>query len=267
MSAVDQTAQVPYYHYNTDMDKTVCFISDIHSQHIKLESALSWISESFDNPHCIFLGDIMDSRLDNHEHNYPPYSNPKVAFEMVQYTVLAGEGVLLQSNHQEKLQRFLEHHLAGTKPNPVTVNYGLNYTISQFIDHLTVEEKQDLHGWLAALPYHVVIDSYDLQHDSITSFLCSHAYFNTAANLQQPSKRHKQEALYGLLDDDNKRVDWWSDDNPISFYGFAENAVRVAGHYHVNFQGLNNRVIDSGCGSTGGSLCIHVPAYGIYKEF
>lgn len=253
-------------------NQTLVLVSDIHSQHQKLEAALEWIESEFfyfgqEYPLICFLGDLLDSRLDNHEKNYPPHSDPQCTFSMVRELVDNTDSVLLQSNHQEKLQRFLKHHLAGTKPNPVTVNYGLNYTISQFIDHLTVEEKQDLHGWLAALPYHVVIDSYDLQHDSITSFLCSHAYFNTAANLQQPSKRHKQEALYGLLDDDNKRVDWWSDDNPISFYGLAENAVRVGGHYHLVHRGLHNRVLDAGCGSTGGSLCIHVPAYGIYKEF
>jgi hypothetical protein len=253
-------------------NQTLVLVSDIHSQHQKLEAALEWIESEFfyfgqEYPQLIFLGDITDSRLDNHEKNYPPYSDPQRTFGMVRELVDNTDSVLLQSNHQDKLKRWIFHDLAGTKPNPVTVNYGLQYTITQFIDHLTIEEKQDIHDWLAGLPYHVVIDSYDLLHDSQTSFLCSHAYFNTAANLQNPSKKHKQEALYGLLDDDNKRVDWWSDDNPISFYGLAENAVRVAGHYHQNFRGVNNRVIDSGCGSTGGSLCIHVPAYGLYKEF
>lgn len=248
-------------------NQTLVLVGDIHSQHQKLEAVLTWCEDQFDNPYYIWLGDIMDSRLDNHEHNYPPYSNPKVAFEMVQYTVLAGEGVLLQSNHQEKLQRWLKHDLTGTKPNPVKVNYGLDYTLSQFINTLTVEEKQEIHDWLAGLPYHVVIDSYDLQHDSMASFLCSHAYFNTAANLQNPSKKHKQEALYGLLDDDNNRVDWWSSDDPISFYGLSPNTVRVAGHYHLVAKGLNNRVLDGGCGSSNGSLVIHVPAFNIYKEF
>ena len=248
-------------------NQTLVIIGDCHSQHQKIEAVLTWCEKEITNPYYVWLGDILDSRLDNHEHNYPPYSNPKAAFEMVQYTVLAGEGVLLQSNHQEKLQRWLKHDLAGTKTNPVTVNSDLQYTITQFIDHLTIEEKQEIHDWLAALPYHVVIDSYDLQHNSQTSFLCSHAYFNTAANLQNPSKRHKQEALYGLLDDDNKRVDWWSEDNPISFYGLAENAVRVGGHYHLVHRGLYNRVIDGGCGSTGGSLCVHIPAYNLWQEF
>ena len=250
------------------MDRIIkCFVGDIHSQHQRLEAAIDWISESFENFQIILLGDCFDPRLDNHEKNYPPYSDSRETYRLIRNRPEMDSSILLQSNHQEKLQRYLRHHLAGTTPNPVTVNSGLQYTISQFIDHLTIEEKQEIHDWLAGLPYHVVIDSYDLQHDSMASFLCSHAYFNTAANLQNPSKRHKQEALYGLLDDDNKRVDWWSDDNPISFYGLAENAVRVGGHYHLVHRGLYNRVIDGGCGSTNGSLCVHIPAYNLWQEF
>lgn len=248
-------------------NQTLVLVSDIHSQHQQLEAALIWCAEQFGNCYYCYLGDIFDPRLDNHEKNYPPFSDSRITYWLVRDTIKYGEGVVLQSNHQDKLLRWIKHDLAGTTPNPVTVNSGLQYTISQFINHLTIEEKGEIHDWLAALPYHVVIDSYDLLHDSQTSFLCSHAYFNTAANLQNPSKKHKQEALYGLLDDNNQRVDWWSSDNPISFYGLAPNAVRVAGHYHINFRGVNNRVIDSGCGSTSGSLCVHVPAYGLYQEF
>ncbi len=250
-------------------NKTLVIIGDVHSQHQKLEAALEWIKNEYppESTQVIFLGDCWDSRLDNQEENYPPYSDPLQTYLMIRNCVDNHGDILLQSNHQEKLLRYLKHNLADIKPNPVTVNYGLQYTIEQFINHLTVEEKMELHDWLAALQYHVVIDSYDLQHDTQTSFLCSHAYFNTAANLQNPSKKHKQEALYGLLDDDNKRVDWWSDDNPITFYGFSPNAVRVGGHYHLVHRGLNQRVLDAGCGSTGGQLCVHIPAYGLYQLF
>lgn len=246
-------------------NQTLVLVGDVHSQHQKLEAAIVWCCQELENPYFCLLGDIWDARLDNHEKNYPPYSDPATTFWLVKNALL--NGVLLQSNHQEKLLRWLKHHLGGAKSNPVTVNYGLQYTITQFIDKLTIEEKQEMHDWLASLPYHVVLESYDLLQDTQTSFLCSHAYFNTAANLQNPSKKHKQEALYGLLDDDNNRVDWWSSDDPISFYGLSPNTVRVAGHYHVLAKGVNQRVIDAGCGSTGGSLCIHVPAYNIYKEF
>lgn len=246
-------------------DKIPIFLGDIHSQHRKLQDALEWIKHNITDPHIVWLGDCWDSRLDNHEKNYPPYSDPLQTYILVRNCVEDHGDILLQSNHQEKLLRWLKHDLSNTTPNPVTVNYGLDYTISQFIDHLTIEEKVELHDWLAALPYHVVIDSYDLQYDSTVSFLCSHAYFNTKANLQEPSKHHKQEALYGLLDRDNKRVDWWSSDEPLSFYGLP--AVRVGGHYHSVSVGRNQRVLDAGCGSTGGSLCVHVPAYGLYKEF
>jgi hypothetical protein len=249
------------------MDKVVCFVSDIHSQHRKLQDALDWIKGEYppESTQLVFLADCWDSRLDDHEKNYPPYSDPLQTYLIIKNCVEQHGDILLQSNHQEKLMRWLKHHLVGTRPNPVKVNYGLDYTISQFINTLTIEEKKEIHNWLSGLPYHVVIESYDLQHDTTVSFLCSHAYFNIKTNLEQPSKHHKQEALYGLLDRDNKRVDWWSSDEPLSFYGLP--AVRVAGHYHILSCGKHQRVIDTGCGNTGGSLCVHVPAYGLYQEF
>ena len=247
------------------MDKTIIFVGDLHSQHQRLGEALDWISETFNYYQLVFLGDVLDSRLDNHEKNYPPYSDPKKTFEIVRDLVDNECAILLQSNHQDKLRRWLGHHLEGKQYNPVTTNQGLCYTISQFVDKLTIEEKEDLRQWLSALPYHVVVDSYDLLQDTVISFLCSHAYFNVKANLQTPSKAHQQEALYGLLIENNNRVDWWSSDSVVGYYDRP--AARIAGHYHVNFQGKNQRVIDSGSGSTGGTLCVHVPAYGLYKEF
>lgn len=249
-------------------NQTLIFVSDVHSQHQKLESALTWCTENFENCYYCYLGDIFDSRLDNHEKNYPPFSDSRITYWLVRDTIKYNEGVLLQSNHQDKLRRWLHHNLTNPeKKNPVTVNYGLDYTLAQFVEPMTIEEKWDLHDWIVELPYHVVIESYDLQHDCQTSFLCSHAYFNTAVNLENPSKKHKQEALYGLLDESNQRVDWWSQDNPVLFYGKTQEYVRVAGHYHLVSRGLYNRVIDAGCGSTAGSLCVHIPAYGLYQEF
>lgn len=248
-------------------DNTLIFIGDIHSQHQRLEKALSWCAENFENCYYCFLGDIFDSRMDNHEKNYPPFSDSRLTYWLVKDTIKHSKGVVLQSNHQDKLRRWLNHYLYnGHKKNPVTVNYGLDYTIKQFVEPLTIEEKIELYDWLLNLPYHVVLKSYDLVHNYHISFLCSHAYFNmAAASLSEPSGRHKQEALYGLLDRDNKRVDWWSLDEPISFYDSP--AVRIAGHYHILYKGKNQRVIDSGCGSTGGQLCIHIPSYGLYQEF
>lgn len=247
-------------------NQTLVIVGDTHSQHQKIEAVFSWCEKEITNPYYVWLGDIIDSRLDIYEHNYPPYSDPKIAFELVQYTVLMGEGVFLQSNHQDKLRRWLHHNLTNPeKKNPVTVNYGLDYTLAQFVEPMTIEEKWDLHNWLVELPYHVVIESYDLQHDSQTSFLCSHAYFNAFVDLQNPSKRHKQEALYGVLNPDNTRFDWWSSDQPISFYG--QSAVSVGGHYHAVSRGKHQRVIDAGCGNTGGQLCLHIPAYDLYQLF
>jgi hypothetical protein len=248
-------------------DIVTCFISDCHSQHRKLQDALDWIKSEYppESTQLVYLGDCWDSRLDKQEENYPPHSDPLQTYLTVRNCVDQHGDILLQSNHQDKLRRWLYHDLHNAKPNPVTVNYGLDHTINQFIKHLTVEEKVELHDWLSALPCHVVIQGYDQLHDTDVSFLCSHAYFNTAVNIQQPSKKHIQEALYGCMDRDNKRLDWWSSDEPLSFYGLP--AVRVAGHYHQLWKGKYQRVIDSGCGNTGGSLCVHVPAYGLYKEF
>ena len=247
------------------MDKTIIFVGDLHSQHQKLDAVLTWCEKEISNPYYVWLGDIFDSRLDNLEKNYPPYSDPQLLYNIIRPLTDGKSGILLQSNHQDKLKRFIGHELTNKQYNPVTVNQGLDYTISQFVDKLTIEEKEDLRQWLSALPYHVMIDSYDLLHNAVISFLCSHAYFNVKANLQTPSKAHQQEALYGLLESNNKRVDWWSSDAKVGYYD--KPAVRIGGHYHVLFKGHNQRVIDAGCGSSNGSLCIHVPAYGLYKEF
>jgi len=252
-------------------NQTLVLVSDIHSQHQRLEAALEWIESEFfyfgqEYPQIVFLGDITDSRLDDYEKNYPPHSDPRHTFAIVRELVDNTDSILLQSNHQDKLRRWLHHNLTNPeKKNPVTTNYGLDYTLAQFVEPMTIEEKWDLHDWLVGLPYHVVVESYDLQHDCQTSFLCSHAYFNAFVDLQNPSKRHKQEALYGVLNPDNTRFDWWSPDQPISFYG--QSAVRVGGYYHLVHRGNYHRVIDAGCGSTGGSLCVHVPAYDLYQEF
>lgn len=247
------------------MDKTLIFIPDVHSQHQKLEEALDWVSKTFNYYQLVLLGDVLDSRLDNHEKNYPPYSDPKKTFEIVRDLVDNECAILLQSNHQDKLRRWLMHHLEDKQYNPVTVNQGLDYTISQFVDKLTIEEKANLYQWLSNLPYHVVVDSYDLQHDRIMTFLCGHGYFSTTVNIEQPSEKHRNEALYGLLTRDKKRIPFWEADSPISFYG--QPAIRVVGHHHQLWKGKHQRVLDGGCGSSNGSLCVHIPAYGLYQEF
>lgn len=244
-------------------NRTLVFVSDVHSQHEKLRSSLVWCQEELGSCYFCFLGDLFDPRLDDYEQNQPPYSDSRITHWLVKDAIKFDGGVVLQSNHQDKLRRWLHHLLvAQTSPNPVQMN---PYTTRYFVDELLIEEKWALYKWLCCLPHHVVLKSYDLKHDTEVSFLCSHAYFNTTANIQKPSKEHKQEAIYGLLRDNKKRLDWWTDDTPFSFYG--QPAVRIAGHYHTLYKGINQRVIDTNCGSTGGSLCVHIPAYGIYKEF
>lgn len=239
-------------------------MGDCHSQHYKVQEALSWLESEYPDYHLICLGDIFDSRLDNLEKNYPPYSDPTVVYQIFKQLVDQGH-ILLQSNHQDKLKRWLRWDLEGKKPNSVEPKQGLQYTLSQFVNNLTVEEKANLYQWLFDLPHHVVIDSYDFQHDQTMTFLCGHGYFNTAVNIEQPSEKHKDQALYGILTKDKKRVAFWEDDSPLSFYGRP--AIRVVGHHHQLWKGLYNRVIDGGCGSTGGSLCVHIPAYNLWQEF
>lgn len=248
-------------------NKIPIFIGDIHSQHRKLQDALEWVKSEFssESTQLIFLGDCWDSRLDNYEKNYPPYSDPLQTYILIKKCVESHSSILLQSNHQDKLRRWLRWDLEGKKPNPVVPKEGLQYTISQFVDHLTIEEKVDLFEWLSALPYHSIINCYDSQHQQLMTFLCSHAYFNIETNVEQPCEKHKDQALYGLLTRDKKRVRWWQDDSPISFYG--QSAIRIVGHHHEVFKGKYQRVVDGGCGSTGGVLTIHIPEFDLWQDF
>lgn len=215
-------------------------IGDIHSQAKNLESALSFIRKNIQNAKVIFLGDLFDSKNS--------YSDSHHVYELVRESEIDLNAIVLQSNHQDKLTRYL-------KGNKIHMNYGLDKTISDLTNHSI--SFDELYGWLIRQPFGVVF------RDKLNrEFRCAHAYFNEQVNIfkykelykiQTLSLTHKKEFLYGMQDEKRNRINWWESDNTqLSF-------IRVAGHYktvHINLRN-NSLVLDSCCGDSDGVLSIY----------
>ena len=214
-------------------------IGDIHSQADKLENALNYIRQCIENPCVVFLGDIFDSRCE--------YSDSKLVYSLVRDAEKNLNGIVLQSNHQDKLIRYL-------KGNKVQLLGGLDRTIQDIIGGRISQEV--LYKWLLGHAFGVVF-----KDSEGTEYRCAHSYFNSEIQIQEYtthylvktlSRKHKHQFLYGITDSDGTRTMWWENDNSY------QNYVRVAGHYHTVYTNLHNKslVIDSGCGSVGGKLTI-----------
>jgi hypothetical protein len=214
-------------------------IGDIHSQADKLKSALTFIQNNIQDPRIVFLGDLFDSKND--------YSDSYTVYKLVKEAEQNLNAITIQSNHQDKFIRFL-------RGNKVTINNGLNKTISDFILHNVSHEE--MYAWLSRQAYGIVFrDAHGIE------FRCAHAYFSSDIQVQEyetqylvkaVSNRHKHEFLYGLQSSKESRVNWWESDNS------ANNFIRVAGHYQTLYTNLNNKslVLDSCCGNTNGKLSI-----------
>jgi len=89
-------------------------IGDIHSQADKLEKALSFIHQNIQNSRVIFLGDIFDSKND--------YSDSHLVYKLVREAEKSLNAITIQSNHQDKLVRYL-------RGDSVELNNGLDKTV------------------------------------------------------------------------------------------------------------------------------------------
>jgi hypothetical protein len=220
--------------------KNYVLIGDIHSQYLQLQSAINYIQKNIDNYHIIFLGDLFDSRTD--------YSNSIGVYELVRELQTQNKSTTLQSNHQDKLIRYL-------KGNQVYLNNGLDRTVEEFKSSSVSQEE--LLNWLNTFPYGIAFkDKNNLE------YRCSHAYFSSKLFIPEDyldeyrvdvvSKQTKSKCLYGVIHE-NKRFEWWNIESPHSW-------VRVAGHYHKIHIDLNNTksiVLDGSCGSDDGKLYIY----------
>lgn len=212
-------------------------IGDIHSQARHLEKALKYIKENISNPKVIFLGDIFDSKTKNSD-SYSVYSLVKESEKDL-------NSIILQSNHQDKLIRFI-------RGNKIYIDIGLSQTISELLIHISFEE---LYEWLIKQPFGIVFK--DLNG---IEYRCAHAYFNSEIKIQEyknyyllkaVQKHHKHQLIYGLQDSKKNRISWWLNEDK------KQNFIRVAGHYRTFHLKGKSIVLDSCCGDQNGILSIY----------
>lgn len=219
-------------------------IGDVHSQAEKLDRALTYITTYAKvNTLVIFLGDLFDSRCATSE-------TVKV-YEMVREFQKSHGAVVLNSNHQDKLRRYL-------LGNPVAINRvpELGRTIREF-EEANVDQVELLR-WLESCPY-----GYIFKDSMLREYRCAHAYFPSWVG-GPVDERHGREVLgcdlvrkakdlmlYGKTDPvTRQRIQWWETANELPW-------VRVAGHYHLVHLSESSIVLDGCCGNADGSLPVY----------
>lgn len=222
-------------------------IGDIHSQEKHLENALSYIYNNISNAKVIFLGDIFDSKTTT-SNSYSVYSLVREAEEKL-------NAIILQSNHQDKLIRYL-------RGNKVHLNSGLKQTIDELKEHLSLEE---LYDWLIRQPFGIVFRNlYGIE------YRCAHAYFSTEIQIQDYDesylvrairREYKHQFLYGLQDSKKNRINWWLDCDDTQEF------IRVSGHYRTLYFQNKSLVLDSCCGDQNGILTIYDVNQGVAHQF
>ncbi len=199
------------------------FIGDVHSQAKPLSKALAYALKQ--NLVPVLLGDLWDSRNGKDE-----------SLTVMRLVLEFPDSLLLvQSNHQWSLLRFLESK-KDTQSHDLTMG------------SLKGQEEFLLH-WLSSLPL-----GYVLEDDNGVEYRAAHAYF--PSNLEATSgvvypgdvsSRVRGKMLYGPRFPGGERKVWWGSPSERGW-------VRVCGHYHEVFQGKESLVLDGSCGDPGGSL-------------
>jgi hypothetical protein len=247
-------------------------IGDIHSQSEKLQSSIDYCKSN--NLRPIFLGDLFDSRCS--------FSDSVSVYEKVKLAQKELNAIVLQSNHQHKLIRYLHGEY-------VTENYGFCRTINDFglKTNNPKIDSQELLNWLESFPYSLIF-----KDKEGNQYRASHAYFPTrlseivegifsiekediiqfhekdfyatqklsidykAENAPRKSFRKLQEriiygpAVYSKVEKMPK-VNWWNKKNNRTW-------TMVVGHYHTVHIDFENKslVLDAGCGNEGGKLAL-----------
>lgn len=207
-------------------------ISDVHSQSDKLQSALEFCSSENLTP--LFLGDLFDSKCE--------FSDSMSTYSLVHNAQENMNAIVIQSNHQNKLIRYL-------RGNKVVQNFGLDKTI---ID-LQSLNQDEFRIWLESFPYAVVFrDIHNIE------YRVSHAYFSSQivvddyenyCLIHELTKKYQQQMLYGIFKGKD-RIAWWENKS-------HNNWVRVCGHYHHVHIDSHSIVLDGCCGEDNGNLLVY----------
>lgn len=210
------------------------FIGDIHSQAAPLSAAFDYCQKNGLTP--VMLGDLFDSRCE--------LSNSAEVYDLARNAQSKFPGmVILRSNHQKKLERFIKGHSVNMSPD-------LERTLSDFKKAGTNLPSEVL-PWLLSFPFGFVF-----RDSKGTEYRCAHACFPSRVEIQPYRKcrsiwnvtRKEQDLMlygprYKTDDGANERSAWWL--KPAD-----RDWVRVAGHYHVVHEGPKSLVLD---GDMGGS--------------
>ena len=222
-------------------------IGDVHSDYRKLKLAFEYAVDH--ELQVILLGDLFDSRCQ--------YSDSVGVYDLVRNS----NAIVLQSNHQDKLIRYL-------MGNNVVLNNGLDITVKEFQQHKV--SKKELLNWLISFPYGIVFKTKEDQE-----MKCSHAYFSSKIEIpeykdyylvteSQMTRTTKSLMLYGPTSRQNKseRVRWW--ENPRH-----KDYVMVSGHYHEVHIDSKCLVLDGGCGGPEepNCLCLYDTSHKLLKRF
>lgn len=208
--------------------KNFALIGDVHSHDERLSQALSYCRNYELIP--ILLGDLFDSRCE--------VSESVKVYELAREAEQTMNAVILQSNHQNKLIRYL-------KGNKVVLNHGLDKTVEDFSNSSV--DLNDLQRWLQSLPYGIVFRD---KHSS--EYRCAHAYFSSRieipeydeyylVNSEHIDNKIKNVMIYGPVNSDG-RICWWKGDRKYNY-------KMVSGHYHTIFLSEQYIVLDGQSGS------------------
>lgn len=210
--------------------KNYALIGDVHSHYGRLSHALLYCRDNELTP--ILLGDIFDSRCF--------VSESVKVYYLVREAEEALGAIVLQSNHQNKLIRYL-------KGNKVVLNHGLERTVKEFEDSSV--DPEVLLRWLDTRPYGIVFkDKFGEE------YRCAHAYFSSRIEVPEYddcflvehdilNTKLKSVMIYGPVNSEG-RIAWW--DSPR-----RHEYRMVAGHYHVVVDREHCLILDGECGDEG----------------
>jgi len=190
------------------------FIGDVHSDIAELEALLKLVPTDYT---LIFLGDLFDYRKPTGEGN---------ALGVYRLIKSIPNAQVVRSNHQQKLLSYL-------RGNPVQSSVALHRTL---VDFCLPGPKyhEELKEWLEAMPYAL---SLRCNNDE---YRVSHGYYPDSLDLNNPTRAHKHECIYGLPKSHPKRQ-WWLHTHHYPY-------IKVCGHHHTIFTSRHSVILDGLCG-------------------
>jgi hypothetical protein len=213
-------------------------IGDVHGRWIQLRKILSdlginksvtgWTNKN--DYKIVQLGDLNDWGKDGE------YSSLYCLEMMMELTEL-GIAEVVHSNHQDKLQRYLNG-------NKVTPSHGLDRTIEE-IKETSMDFQGQLYTWLSKRPLY-----YEFIEDK-QMYICVHAYiddrmlymFDKDPHWDETSKGRdyvKSQCIYGITNKEG-RLKWFEEDCTDRFKSFH----LICGHYHVEKHEKNYTMLDN----------------------